>query len=400
MSKGFFSSSKIQGRQTTGIIARCGSCGLYQHCKSPKMPPTGEGRKKILVVAEAPGKNEDEQNIQLIGKAGKFLRNELKSLGISLDRDCWKTNAVICRRKDNATPDDRHIKACKPNLLNTIKKYEPNVIILLGGVACKSLLSEMWKDDIGGVTRWGGYCIPGTRPNAWIVPTFHPSFLLRCNDDFLTRIFSNHLQLAIDKRKSKPWVEIPDYKKQIEIIIKPSSAINIIKDMIPKKQPFAFDYETNCLKPEGAGTKLVSCSISWRGKRTIAFPWAENLRDIMVKLLRSPARKIASNLNIEDRWSRVKLNTKVRNWYWDTMQAAHIIDNTPGVTGLKFQSFVLLGTEDYDSHVKEFLKSTGKNKFNRIDEIDLEDLLLYNGLDSLLEYKLAMKQIKILESRK
>ena len=40
------------------------------------MSPTGKGRKKILIVAEAPGKQEDRDNIQLVGKVGKYLRKE------------------------------------------------------------------------------------------------------------------------------------------------------------------------------------------------------------------------------------------------------------------------------------------------------------------------------------
>ena len=84
MIKGFFSTSKIQSRQKTGFLPRCGSCGLYKHCKSPKMPPTGKGRKKILVVAEAPGQNEDRDNIQLHkrGKSGKYTRRVLKSFNV------------------------------------------------------------------------------------------------------------------------------------------------------------------------------------------------------------------------------------------------------------------------------------------------------------------------------
>ena len=59
MTKGFFSDYKVRSRRRTGHLPQCGRCGLYKHCKSPKMPATGKGRKSILVVAEAPGKNED-----------------------------------------------------------------------------------------------------------------------------------------------------------------------------------------------------------------------------------------------------------------------------------------------------------------------------------------------------
>lgn len=403
MTKGFFSTSKIQNRRKTGCLSYCGSCGLYKHCKSPKMPPTGKGRMKILVVVEAPGEHEDRDNTQLHkkGKSGKYTRRVLKSLDVDLDDDCTKTNAVICHPMSNKKPDDKMIEACRPNLMKTIKECKPNVILLLGEVACKSLLSEIWKDAVGKISRWGGYCIPCREPNAWVVPTFHPSYILRMGrDELLSRLFKKHLRLAVSKAGSKPWDEIPDYKKQIEIITRPSQAAMILREMVKKGGAVAPDYETNCLKPDGEGTEIVSCAVCWRGRRTISYPWQGEAIEATSELLKSPMPKIASNLQFENRWTMNKLGHQVRSWYWDTMVAAHVLDNTPETTGLSFQAFVRLGQENYDSHIKPFLKQRKGSKFNRIHELDLNDLLEYGGLDSYLEYWVAMKQIRLMEKRK
>ena len=396
MKKGFFSSSSFQTKDRIPTTARCGLCGRYKNCKSPKMPPTGRGRKKILFIAEAPGEEEDKNNIQLIGRSGQLLRRHLRKMNIDLDRDCWKTNAVICYKKDNPTPSDAIIKACRPNLMKTIKQYQPNVIVLLGKIAIKSLISVLWKEDDGIISKWAGYTIPCHNPNAWIICTYHPAYLLRKNDRVLDRFFGRHLRMTVEKSKSKPWKEIPNYESEVEIIMNPLQATKEIKMMVGKGGPAAFDYETNCLKPEGEGTKIVSCSICWRGKKTIAFPWGGEIRQAMKELLKSSLPKIASNIKFEDRWTRVKMKYPVRNWWWDTMIAAHILDNSPKVTGLKFQSFVLLGAESYNDHIAPFLKSTKGTKFNRIHEIDLRDLLLYNGLDSLLEFLVAKRQMKLM----
>jgi len=401
MTKGFFSTSKIQRRRKTGYLSHCGSCGLYKHCESPKMPATGKGRKNILVVAEAPGENEDRKNTQLIGRAGKLLRRFLKPMNIDLDIDCTKTNAVICRRRDNKKPEDYMVEACRPNLMKTIKECDPNVIFLLGEVACKSLLSEIWKDSVGKISRWGGYCIPCRELNAWIVPTFHPSYILRMGDNkMLNRIFKKHLRLGVSKAESKPWKEVPDYKKQIEIITRPSQAVMILREMIEKGGAVAPDYETNCLKPDGEGTEIISCAVCWRGRRTISYPWQGEAIDATGELMQSSMPKIAANLKFEDRWTRVKFGHRVRNWYWDTMVAAHVLDNTPETTNLSFQAFVYLGQENYDSHIKPFLKSKKGSRFNRIKELDLNDLLLYNGLDSRSEYWVAQAQMRIMAKRK
>lgn len=105
-------------------------------------------------------------------------------------------------------------------------------------------------------------------------------------------------------------------------------------------------------------------------------------------------------MKFEERWTVAKLGCKVRGWHWDTMLAAHILDNRSGITSLKFQAFVHLGISDYDSHISPFLYSKHPNETNRIDQVDDKSLLLYNGLDSLLEYLIMKKQKAIFERTK
>jgi len=269
----------------------------------------------------------------------------------------------------------------------------------MGAIACKSLLGLVWGNDVGKISRWGGYCIPCQEPNAWIVPTFHPSFIMRMGDRVYDRIFNKHLKLAISKIKSKPWKELPNYESEVEIIMNPAKAARIIRHWIKENQrPIAFDYEANCLKPEHDKAKLYACSIS-NGNSTIAYPWEGEAIEATDLLTKSKLPKIASNIKFEDRWTRVKLGHPVKHWLWDTMIAAHVIDNSPEVTGIEFQAFVLLGMKPYKQNTEQLLKSKRGSQLNRIHQIDLRDLLLRNGLDSLAEYKVAMKQMKILNRR-
>ena len=76
------------------------------------------------------------------------------------------------------------------------------------------------------------------------------------------------------------------------------------------------------------------------------------------------------------------------------MQAAHVLDNRPGITGLKFQAYVNMGQPPYDDKVGSYLKSAGSSIPNRIHEVDPKELLLYGGLDSLLEFRLAKIQMR------
>jgi len=102
-------------------------------------------------------------------------------------------------------------------------------------------------------------------------------------------------------------------------------------------------------------------------------------------------------MKFEERWSKQKLGTGVAGWYWDTMLAAHILDNRSDICSIKFQAYIHLGIPDYDSKLIEshFLRSVDgtANGFNRIRELGVNDLLRYNGMDSILEYRIAMKQM-------
>jgi hypothetical protein len=163
------------------------------------------------------------------------------------------------------------------------------------------------------------------------------------------------------------------------------------------EQPLAFDYETTALKPDGPEAEIVSASLGWAagdGVRAVSFPWVGEAIPAMKRLLHSKVPKIAHNMKFEERWTRKVFGRGVRNWYWDTMQAAHVLDNRRGITGLNFQAFVHFGQAPYDEDVKPFLKSIGPGKPNRIRELKLADLLLYGGLDALLTFMLAQKQMK------
>lgn len=392
MTTGFFALSEIRSKPKVPLVAECGSCGIYKQCLSPKMKVSGLGKKKILIVGEAPGKEEDKQNRPFVGNSGRRLRSMMDKLGVDLNEDCWRTNALICRPPENRTPTMAEIGYCRPNILKAIAKLQPVMVLLLGATALKSVIGYYWKEDTGPISRWAGFAIPSIDLNTWLCPTYHPAYIEREDKPHLTDMFQSHLGQAVYLCSSRPHHDPPDYKKQVKVIMDPNEAASIIRKHMHNFASAAFDYETNMLKPEGEGAEIVSCAIAWAGGDCIAYPWHGEAIVATREFVRSKIYKVASNMKYEDRWTRVILKTEVRNWHWDTMQAAHIIDNRPWISGLKFQAFVNLGIGDYDSHIKPYFEVQGGMKQNRIREIDIRDLLLYNGVDALLELNIAMKQ--------
>lgn len=388
--KGFFPESLVVGKQRESSIPKCGACGLFKKCKSPKIPVAGKGRLKILIVGEAPGKTEDFRNAPFVGDSGKLLRAHLKQIGINPDRDCWMTNAIICRPTNNRTPNNKEIEYCRPNIVKAINELDPVVIITLGFVAAKSVLSWAWEgNDIDSIGKWAGWTIPFRKNNVWICPTYHPSFLLREKSKAPKVLFKKHLQAALQKSASRPYKEIPnDPKDFLEIIYNPSEAAPFIRQLTKNGGEAAFDYETNTLKPDREKARIVSCSISWEGKVTIAYPWhGEAIQATKEFLFSKKINKIAANMKFEERWTIAEFGRGVSCWSWDTIIFAHCLNNI-SATGLKFLSFVMLGHPIYDNHIKPYLESS-KGYYNRVDEIDLKQLLQYNALDSLLEFQIA-----------
>lgn len=390
MSKGFFTlqpSAPSKGH----TAALCGLCGLHTGCLSPKMPPTGAGQRGLLLVAEAPGKTEDERNTQLVGDAGKRLRDHAENLGLEIDRDCWKTNAVICRPPKNRTPKPEEIDACRPHLLAAIKELKPKVIVLLGGTAVQSLLGPLWGSDVGPLDRWVGWQIP--TEYGWVVPNYHPSFLLRVERPVLNLLFEQYLQRAIDLTDT-PCPPIEDLTSSIQVEVRPEVAAKVIRKIAASSLaagiPIAFDFETRSLKPEVKGTYIYSCSFS-NGQRTIAFPWVGEAKEAAIEVLHGPNCFLNQNIQFEQRWCQLHAGGGVENWCWDTMLATHVLDNRSDICSLKFQAFVQFGQRDYSKSVKPYMEE-GRNGLNKLNEANLPTVLLYNGMDSLLTWRLAMLQ--------
>jgi uracil-DNA glycosylase family 4 len=336
---------------------------------------------------------EDDDGRDFIGGGYSHLKKVLRDVGIDLSEDCWRTHALICHT--SAKLKDVVVEYCRPNLVAALKEFQPDIIVPMGSLAIHSVLGHAWKDDVGSYERWIGWRIPCQRLNTWIVPTWHPAEVYRRKDrePLIERLFARHLA-EMAALQGRPWAQVPEWEREVEVVLDPRKAARMIRKVIEKGGPTACDYETNSLKPDADDAEIITMSICWKGVKTFAYPWHGEAIDATGEYLRSErCGKIASNLKFEDRWTRRFFGHGVRNWIHDTMIAAHVIDNRTGITSIKFQAFVILGAESYDDHIKKYLKSAGGRKTNLVrSEIDIHQLLVYNGLDSLLEYKVAEVQ--------
>ena len=389
--EGFFTRKETESiSRPGGKTFSCVSCGLYKQCNSPRMKPFGNFKKGILNIGSVPDETDDKFGNPWQGKSGKLLERMYKKLGIDLFEDCLNTNAINCYSEKE--PTNHNIDCCRKRILHVIEEYKPKVIVLFGMEAVTSLIGHRWKKDLGGINKWRGWTIPDQDFKTWICPTFHPSYIEESENGAEEVIWKQDLNIATLLHLDK----FPLYKEpRIEFICD----LKVLKNI---KDTFAFDYETTGIKPHAAGHRIVSVAIADSADHCYTFflPNTKQERQPLIDLLEDESiGKIAQNMKFEDTWTKVRLRATVKNWLWDTMLATHLLDNRPGVTGLKFQTYVQFGIVDYASEISPYLESNNKNAnaLNRIFELlelpgGREKLLRYGGLDAIFEYRLAMLQ--------
>lgn len=400
--EGLFSLSLAEGSAPLGK-PQCGACNLFRTCKSPKMQVAGRGKIGLLIVGEAPGEEEDARNRPFVGKSGQRLRQALAEAGVhDMEKDCWIANALRCRPPGNVIKDERAVEHCRPLTVDALKEYKPNAVLLLGKSAVRSVIGWTLGSEPGGIEQWVGWTVPDQKTNAWLVPTYHPAYLGYQEDQptgpMLARAFDRHVRTVVGlARQGPPWTTVPDYKREVKVLHSPSEAAVLIDRLTELSTPVAFDFETDRIKPDHPDARLVCASMS-DGDTTFAFPWHGEAVRAFKRFARSDVPKVAQNLKMEARWTKAVLGVTVRNWMWDTLQVSHILDNRPGVNGLDFQAYVRLGYPDWSKGVSRYLTSRDKggNSPNRVKDCSLTDLMVYNGVDSLVTMLIAREQARLL----
>ena len=150
-------------------VAACRRCPLCDG-RTQTVFGVGDPHARVLIVGEAPGKNEDLQGEPFVGAAGKYL-NELLGIAGLAREDVYIANVLKCRPPGNRDPRVEEIERCTPYLREQTRTIDPEVIVTLGNFATKFIL----KTDVG-ITRLRGTV---QRAGRFVVfPIFHPAAAL------------------------------------------------------------------------------------------------------------------------------------------------------------------------------------------------------------------------------
>jgi DNA polymerase len=149
-------------------------CALKRTAKSLCFA-RGREDARLMLIGEAPGRDEDLRGKPFVGRAGQLLDRMLAAIGLG-EEHVYITNTVYWRPPGNRTPTPAEVEACAPFLARQIELLSPEVIVLLGGAAANTILGVT-----EGIMRlrgkWLSYAC-ASRDIATL-PTLHPAYLLR-----------------------------------------------------------------------------------------------------------------------------------------------------------------------------------------------------------------------------
>ena len=149
-------------------------CGLRATAKSLCFY-RGSEHARLMLIGEAPGRDEDLEGRPFVGPAGQLLDRMLAAIGLE-EQDVHITNVVYWRPPGNRTPTPQETEVCRPFLARQIELVAPAIILCLGGAAAKQVL-DVQEGIMKLRGKWLAYQAGGTPVRS--MATLHPAYLLR-----------------------------------------------------------------------------------------------------------------------------------------------------------------------------------------------------------------------------
>ena len=177
--------SRAKQSQTLGQLKA--SLENYEFCDLKKgsrnlVFSSGDPDAEVMIIGEAPGREEDIQGAPFVGRAGRLLDKMLKPIGLTRDKDklndslintAYICNVIPWRPPHNRDPNTDEIEMMLPFLKRHISLIEPKIIVALGNISCRALIGQTGITKLRG--NWFDFDeIP-------LMPMCHPAYLLRNN---------------------------------------------------------------------------------------------------------------------------------------------------------------------------------------------------------------------------
>ena len=148
-------------------VSACHKCPLAEG-RTQTVFGAGNPNARVMIIGEAPGRNEDLQGVPFVGAAGKKLDALLEIAGLDRERDVFIANVLKCRPPSNRDPKAEEIEMCSPFLRDQTRTIDPQVIVTLGNFATKFILkTEVGITQLHGKVQHAG--------KFTVFPIYHPA---------------------------------------------------------------------------------------------------------------------------------------------------------------------------------------------------------------------------------
>lgn len=180
------------------FVGRCRACQACDLAATRQQVVVFRGAvaAPLLILGEAPGANEDVEGRPFVGRSGRLLEQVLSELGVPAEA-YHIANIVKCRPPQNRVPTPAEIKACTPWLEEQLDLVGARFIVTLGATAYRWITGEKKAPMTSLRGLW-------QRNDAWpqieILPTLHPSYILRCRSQL--PLFKEDLAMAWQRVQS------------------------------------------------------------------------------------------------------------------------------------------------------------------------------------------------------
>jgi uracil-DNA glycosylase family 4 len=276
-------------------------------CPQGGLQCRGDGPQQadLVIVGEAPGRDEVRQGTPFVGRSGKLLNATLKEVGLPREK-VYVTNVLQCRPPvdkagKDTPPTVAMIKACYPRLVTEIREHNPKVVLAVGASAAQVLLKRPNAkiSDLKGTLNWSEDL------QCFVLPTYHPAAVLHGATGFFDDIFDHTRRAAL---LATGQLEFPDpnFELKWEYITDLSRALQVIRQC-GRESVLGYDTEAKTVTdigPRAAEDEWIMMQID-TGRE--AFAW--NMRE----LLPHPEFRRAC----EWLFTRIGIKWIVHNWAYE-----------------------------------------------------------------------------------
>jgi len=387
---------------------RCKRCDLHKNA-TKQVKPRGSDDPLIYLIGEAPGREEDKSGLSFVGRAGQRLDKELNSLDI-LDQ-VRIFNPVRCiplEMKDGKqslrAPTFEEISACEHYLFKDIANTNPSVIMTLGNVPSRYILGEEFSQ----ITKERGsvFEVDILDQTYLVVPTFHPSALIRKpKDDNMASQFSSDFRKALKIAEdliaqSNAVLEGKTILKALDF----KSFEEYYKKYFDNDSPhIVLDFETNDLFPYYESSEIIGFSLGMGDvgvyvvlkslDYTMPPEDASKCHDLLFKIIKEK-QLIVHNSKFERSYIRSVYDYEVpHNKMEDTLAMSRLLMGGRYGSDLKKQAMTNLSYPNWDKDVKFYLKNSEElsSRLMMARNSEMLKILEYYGFEFLYNNVIDLK---------